>query len=290
MSSASPYFPITLPNTSAFKGYHWCFVVVLALALHAFLLVSFKVSPPSNGAKQSGEQGIEIGLKKISPAAGPTKKSTPSPTPLAQAISTPPITKNKKVAKPALPVKKKAPVKKTLVAKKKVPVKKAPVKKAPTKKNSPVTKPASSTQASSNHTAVAKVNDSKSTQNSPVSPSVSRGSGSSSSVPTLGGGNPKAKIDYTRQLLAWLERNKRYPSAAKRRGQEDTIQLEFTIDANGQLLSHNIPQLSRYKSLNKAVEKMLRKSQPFPAVPSAMKASGTNRFTFTVPIVFTLRN
>ena len=96
------------------------------------------------------------------------------------------------------------------------------------------------------------------------------------------------KVAYETTLLVWLERYKRYPSSAKRRGQEDRIELEFVIDKDGNVLSHKIVKSSPYGSLNKAVAKMIKRASPLPSVPEALRGNKTT-FTYVVPILFELR-
>ena len=75
------------------------------------------------------------------------------------------------------------------------------------------------------------------------------------------------KRNYESQLLGWLERHKKYPILARRRGQQGTVILEFVINTEGKLLSHKILQASAHRSLNTAVVEMIKQASPMPPIP-----------------------
>ena len=100
--------------------------------------------------------------------------------------------------------------------------------------------------------------------------------------------NSEIKADYHTRLLAWLERHKRYPSKAKRLGYQGVLEVEFTIDKNGNLLSYDIIKPSPYKALNQAAENMVKRASPMPAIPKEIQL-GKQSFTFVVPVSFTLK-
>jgi TonB family protein len=99
--------------------------------------------------------------------------------------------------------------------------------------------------------------------------------------------DPGLKLNYETQLLAWLERHKRYPNFARRRGQQGTVILEFVMSAEGELLSHKLLQVSAYASLNEAIDKMIKRASPMPSVPHELRRNRT-KFLYTVPIHFKL--
>lgn len=103
----------------------------------------------------------------------------------------------------------------------------------------------------------------------------------------LGGGDASLKVIYNNRLLAWLERNKDYPAVARRRGQQDTVIVQFVIDAEGHLLRYSFEQASRYSLLNKEAEKMLKRASPLPSVPQDLRL-GKSEFSYIVPIEFKL--
>ncbi|MCG5519612.1 energy transducer TonB, partial [Ectothiorhodospira sp. 9905] len=100
-----------------------------------------------------------------------------------------------------------------------------------------------------------------------------------------GGGDPAAEQDYARELRAWLERHKEYPRQAQRRRQEGVATVRVTIDRQGHVLSYELAQGSGYRLLDQAVEDMIRRADPLPAMPADV---GESMFTFSLPVSFNL--
>lgn len=88
------------------------------------------------------------------------------------------------------------------------------------------------------------------------------------------------------RLSAWLNRHKRYPSGPKRKGEEGTVQVAFTIDPSGRVTSSRVTRSSGNPEFDKAALDMLRRASPVPAPPKEIaKAS----MPIAVPVVFNLR-
>ncbi|WP_421935206.1 TonB family protein [Pelagibius sp.] len=100
------------------------------------------------------------------------------------------------------------------------------------------------------------------------------------------GGQPAATPDYMAELLAWLERHKKYPRGARLRGQEGTAFLYFVMDRDGQVLDFSIKQTSGYKLLDREVKEMIERAQPLPGFPDDMAGA---RLALVVPVDFSLR-
>lgn len=100
------------------------------------------------------------------------------------------------------------------------------------------------------------------------------------------GDSQQATDDYITHVRAWLARHKQYPQAARQAKAQGTAKLYLDIDSNGNVRAHRIVQSSGSPALDQAVEAMLARSLPLPAMPSA---SGRNRLEIVIPIVFTLR-
>lgn len=101
------------------------------------------------------------------------------------------------------------------------------------------------------------------------------------------GGEP-AKIphDYLGKLRAWLEMHKEYPYRAKRRRQQGTAVLHFTVDREGRVSSYRIVESSGHRMLDDEVEALIERAQPLPELPpEVMHAS----LELVVPIQFSLR-
>ncbi len=100
-----------------------------------------------------------------------------------------------------------------------------------------------------------------------------------------GAGPSGAELNtYAGQLAAWLERHKRYPRSARRRGEQGTVTLRFTLDANGRVLSRRIVRSSGHQRLDREVLALLDRASPMPRPPG-----NATKFSLAVPIVFSLR-
>jgi len=99
----------------------------------------------------------------------------------------------------------------------------------------------------------------------------------------------KAKLEdsYKATLILWLQRYKRYPNAAQRRGQEGVVNVEFTINADGEVLSFRVIETSEYERLNRAAIQMVQRASPLPPVPDDLR-NGQNLFIYSVPLNFTI--
>ena len=97
------------------------------------------------------------------------------------------------------------------------------------------------------------------------------------------------KLSYEYQLLEWLQRHKKYPDIARRRGQQGTVTFEFAINAEGKLLSYKILNPAKHAALNKAVVRMIKQASPLPPVPMEIR-NNRDIFSYTIPIHFVLKN
>lgn len=118
----------------------------------------------------------------------------------------------------------------------------------------------------------------------------------SSGAPSLGEGAPSQTVglgasdaavgDQTDAYLALIrsriEKNRTYPSAARRRGEEGTVSMRVVIDAQGRLEEATAITRSGSFHLDRAAKRMVEKSSPFPPPPTAP-------FETTITIAFELR-
>ncbi len=95
--------------------------------------------------------------------------------------------------------------------------------------------------------------------------------------------SPETSAGYRALLSAWLESHKRYPDAARQRGEEGRAVLRFSVDRSGRVLDYAVTSSSGYPDLDQSVEEMLRGATlpPFPAgMPQhEMQVSVTIRFS-----------
>lgn len=107
--------------------------------------------------------------------------------------------------------------------------------------------------------------------------------------PSPQAGNPapsQAKASWQSRLLAHLNRHKRYPEDARRRGQEGVVRLRFVVDGQGRVLSFALAGKSGSASLDRATLQMIRRAQPLPAPPAELLQNG--RLEVVAPFVYSL--
>jgi protein TonB len=83
--------------------------------------------------------------------------------------------------------------------------------------------------------------------------------------------------------MAHLERRKRYPGAARARGEEGTVEVRFSIDDRGNVLSARVVRSSGHPALDEAVVALLHRASPVPAPPPGVPR------TITAPVRFDIR-
>lgn len=94
--------------------------------------------------------------------------------------------------------------------------------------------------------------------------------------------NSNARTTWNRQVVALIERNKRYPTDA--RGAVGTTELAFSLDRQGRVTDSRIVKSSGSAVLDREVLDLVKRAQPFPSAPTEMPGE---KFPLTVPIVFT---
>jgi periplasmic protein TonB len=85
------------------------------------------------------------------------------------------------------------------------------------------------------------------------------------------------------RLMAHLERLKRYPAAARRRGEEGVVHVRFSIDAGGNVRSANLVRSSGHPELDQAVLALVQRASPVPAPPPGAPHD------ITAPVRFNIR-
>jgi periplasmic protein TonB len=88
------------------------------------------------------------------------------------------------------------------------------------------------------------------------------------------------------EIVALLERNKRYPHAAQSRHQQGIAQVFFSLDRQGRVIDSRIVRSSGKSALDDEALALLRRAQPFPPPPPELPGQ---RVDLTVPIRFNLR-
>lgn len=91
---------------------------------------------------------------------------------------------------------------------------------------------------------------------------------------------------FQSQLLAHLQRHKRYPQAARLRRQQGVAQLRFTMDRDGKVIWYRLERGSGSELLDEEVTAMIERAQPLPRIPDDVP---DKQLEFLVPVQFMLR-
>ena len=282
---------------------HWGFAFGVALGIHLVSAYAYFNWGPQRsqprGAIDLGEGGVEIGLGRIGSYADLTERpvepsvldqanavqqeTAPEPQNVEVKSSPPaqPLPEMKPVAVPApeLPV---VPVEKQAVVSKRPPVEPSEALPRPPEPEQPAqTEPGPSYAAASN--LPASPDASIQVTPSPRSSTAVRTTGKRQHS-NLGGrvGNPQ---DYFSLLIAWLNQHKDYPPTVKKKKQQGTVVLAFSIDRSGTVLTSRVQESSGYPLLDQAALDMLARANPLPAMPDSMPRK---RLRLAVPIEYSL--
>jgi protein TonB len=101
------------------------------------------------------------------------------------------------------------------------------------------------------------------------------------------------RVNFSSALPTWknaiadlLERNKRYPSDARNRRQQGTVQLAFSIDRQGYVIASRIVASSGSSALDNEALELAKRAAPFPPPPRELPGEQVN---LTVPIRFNIK-
>jgi TonB family protein len=129
---------------------------------------------------------------------------------------------------------------------------------------------------------------SASTQSAPAEAAATPGSeairkGPRSVAPAQGTGVSarRVRVTWQKELVAHLDRHKRYPAARSQKSAE--ILVGFALDRTGHVLSTTIVKGSGDAAFDQAALAMVRRSDPVPPPPPLVADEGLN---FTVPVIF----
>lgn len=279
----------------------WGFAFGAALGIHLMCAYAYfswaPQRPQPRGAIDLGEGGVEIGLGRIGSYADLTERpvapSVPGQADAAQQETEP---QNVEV-KPSLPTQPLPEIKPVAVSASEPPV--VPVEKQAVVDKQPPVEPLEAlprpaepeqpaqTGSSTNYETASSIPSSPdaSIQATPSlrSSAAIRATGKQQHS-NLGGriGNPR---DYFSLLIAWLNQHKDYPPAVKKKRQQGTVVLAFSIDRSGTVLTSRVQESSGYPLLDQAALDMLARANPLPAMPDSMPRQ---RLRLAVPIEYSL--
>lgn len=98
-----------------------------------------------------------------------------------------------------------------------------------------------------------------------------------------GGASSAARDTWRSRLMARLERAKRYPAGARKRGEEGVVHVRFSIDGEGRVLSVALDRSSGFAELDAEVLALVKRASPLPVPPAGMAG------TISAPVKFNIR-
>jgi periplasmic protein TonB len=110
--------------------------------------------------------------------------------------------------------------------------------------------------------------------------------GPKSVAPVIGTGESarRARVTWQKELVAHLDKHKRYPKERQQKSAE--IQIRFTLDRMGHVLATDIEKGSGDAAFDEAALAMVRRSDPVPMPPPVIADEG---LTFTLPVIFRVK-
>ena len=118
------------------------------------------------------------------------------------------------------------------------------------------------------------------------SPAERKAERAAAPAPGAASRNPDALPNWKSQLVARLERYKRYPAEAQARGEHGVAQLAFSIDRGGGVHHARIAQSSGSSLLDRETLLLLERAQPLPPPPAEI--TGT-QIAVIVPIRYNFK-
>jgi len=258
-----------LEPTTRISSRMWASAAAAALLLHSgFIAIGMTLLETGDSDPEFGAPAIEIGIDLLTVRGDPTDLP-PGPDSEESAASTSAPTAHRKIEQTTLP---QETPDKTDDPERLVAPAEAKNPKEEEKVSPSVGTSSSTPSIASEATAMPRQQDAP--------------AGDRSVTPVQGWGSSDQRIraSWQKELVAHLNRYKRYPASQTLDGVEVTV--KFVIDDTGHVLSSTIVRGSSEPSFDAAALEVLRRANPVPKPPSSVVQEG---LTFTLPIVFGLK-
>jgi periplasmic protein TonB len=118
----------------------------------------------------------------------------------------------------------------------------------------------------------------------PSSEAIRKGPRSIAPAQGIGESARRARLTWQKELMAHLEKHKRYPAERTQKSAE--ILVGFALDRMGHILSTSIVKGSGDRAFDEAALAMVRHSDPVPQPPPLVADEGLN---FTLPVIFKVK-
>lgn len=105
-------------------------------------------------------------------------------------------------------------------------------------------------------------------------------------MPGASARDSNALPNWTSQLVARLERHKRYPSEAQSRGEHGVVRLAFSVDRSGGVHHARIVRSSGSSVLDRETLSLVERAAPLPPPPAEI---GGSQVAVVVPIRYNIR-
>jgi protein TonB len=247
----------------------WVIAAICAVMLHGVGIALAVVQLDADIADDAlGAPSIEVGLEMMSPRM---EASDLPPGPDSEAsVASPAIEEQKAEVKETdlpkeIPQESAEPDQVVTTNDSKKPSEEVPEKQA-------VQQTASTESIASEATAMPTV---EAAQEAPRSVAPVQGSGQSAQ---------RAKVTWQKELVAHLDKHKRYPAERQQKTAEITV--NFDIDRTGKVLAVNLVKSSGDAAFDQAAIAMVRRSDPLPAPPPLVADEG---LSFTLPVIFRVK-
>jgi protein TonB len=259
----------------------WIAALLVAVGLHAGAVAWMLRTGPTILADSSPPAAIMIELTEA-PEAKLTEQNEITPDQITtednvaqQEQKSEEIPEEKPIEKEPEPAE---PVEKPVVEEKPVPLEKVEVplpveqpKKEEPKKDPPKEKPKEKPKQKPKEKPKPKQKASEQSKAATEAQTQVRRSDRNAAAQTASGVSSQAPANWKSQLMAHLERRKRYPPGARSRGERGTVFVRFTIDASGNVQSVNLSRSSGHAELDQEVLAMVRRASPVPAPPPGVQ-------------------
>jgi protein TonB len=246
----------------------WIPAATGAVALHLACVGLVYANLPQEDADDHGAPAFEVGLDLLSPRTESTDLP-PGPESDASAAAPAQVEQKEKIEETAVPQEKPTEAEEParIVAET---APKTPMEEE--QKVAAVETNASTESAASEATAPAPIENAR---EAPVTAAPAPGTGASAQ---------RIRVTWQKKLMAHLERFKRYPATGMPRSTR--IEVGFTLDRLGHVVSAEIRQGSGDPAFDRAALAMLRRADPVPPPPPLIADDGLN---FTLPIVYRIK-
>ena len=118
----------------------------------------------------------------------------------------------------------------------------------------------------------------------PSSDAIPEGPRSVSPAQGIGEVVRRVRVKWEKELVAHLDRHKRYPAERSQKSAE--IVISFALDRTGHVLSSTIVKGSGDAAFDEAALAMVRRSDPVPQPPPLIADEG---LSFTLPVIFRVK-